>query len=61
MAGFGDSTHYDQTEAVKIQWENRSTTQQALVVPEASIACDLYGGESYPLSVVKFGIPVNFP
>jgi predicted aspartyl protease len=31
----GSTTHYDQTEAVKIQWKNRSTTQQALVVPDA--------------------------
>jgi clan AA aspartic protease len=31
----GSTTRYDQTEAVKIQWKNRSTTQQALVVPDA--------------------------
>jgi predicted aspartyl protease len=31
----GSTTTYNQTEAIKIQWKNRSTTQQALLVPEA--------------------------
>ncbi|MDR2782791.1 MAG: aspartyl protease family protein [Treponema sp.] len=31
----GSTTRYGQTEAVKIQWKDRSTTQQALVVPDA--------------------------
>jgi predicted aspartyl protease len=31
----GSMTVYNQTEAVKIRWKNRSTIQQALVVPEA--------------------------
>jgi predicted aspartyl protease len=31
----GSTIRYGQTEAVKIQWENRSTTQQALLVPDA--------------------------
>jgi clan AA aspartic protease len=31
----GSTTSYNQTDAVKIQWKNRSTIQQALVVPEA--------------------------
>jgi hypothetical protein len=31
----GSTTHYGQTEGVKIQWKNRSTAQQALVVPDA--------------------------
>jgi predicted aspartyl protease len=31
----GSTTQYNQTEAIKIQWKNRSTTQQALVVPDA--------------------------
>jgi clan AA aspartic protease len=31
----GSTAHYKQTAAVKIQWKNRSTTQQALVVPDA--------------------------
>ncbi|MDR2739999.1 MAG: retropepsin-like domain-containing protein [Treponema sp.] len=31
----GSTARYGQTEAVKIQWQDRSTTQQALVVPDA--------------------------
>lgn len=31
----GSTARYNQTEAVKIQWKDRSTTQQALIVPEA--------------------------
>jgi predicted aspartyl protease len=31
----GSTTSYNQTDAVKIQWKNRSTIQQAWVVPEA--------------------------
>jgi hypothetical protein len=31
----GSMSNYNQTEAVKIQWKNRSAIQQALVVPEA--------------------------
>jgi clan AA aspartic protease len=32
----GTTVSYKMTEAVKIQWENRSTIQQALVVPRAA-------------------------
>lgn len=32
----GTTANYQMTEAVKIQWKDRSTTQQALVVPEAA-------------------------
>jgi clan AA aspartic protease len=31
----GSSTSYNQTEAVDIQWKDRSTTQQALLLPNA--------------------------
>jgi predicted aspartyl protease len=31
----GSTTTYNQTEAVKIQWKNRATVQQALLVPGA--------------------------
>jgi predicted aspartyl protease len=52
----GSTTHYDQTEAVKIQWENRSTTQQALVVPEAA---DILLG-ALPLEAMDLMVdPVN--
>jgi clan AA aspartic protease len=52
----GSTTKYNQTEAVKIQWKNRSTTQQALLVPEAD---DILLG-ALPLEAMDLMVdPVN--
>jgi predicted aspartyl protease len=52
----GSTTKYKQTEAVKIQWKNRSTTQQALLVPEAD---DILLG-ALPLEAMDLMVdPVN--
>ncbi|MDR1636904.1 MAG: aspartyl protease family protein [Treponema sp.] len=52
----GSTTVYKQTEAVKIQWKDRSTTQQALVVPEAD---DILLG-ALPLEALDLMVdPVN--
>jgi predicted aspartyl protease len=52
----GSTTKYDQTEAVKIQWKDRSTTQQALLVPEAD---DILLG-ALPLEAMDLMVdPVN--
>jgi predicted aspartyl protease len=52
----GSTTKYSQTEAVKIQWKDRSTTQQALLVPEAD---DILLG-ALPLEAMDLMVdPVN--
>ncbi|MDR3148144.1 MAG: aspartyl protease family protein [Treponema sp.] len=52
----GSTAEYKQTEAVKIQWNDRSTTQQALVVPGAD---DILLG-SLPLEALDLMVdPVN--
>jgi predicted aspartyl protease len=52
----GSTTTYNQTEAVKIQWKNRSTTQQALLVPDAD---DILLG-ALPLEAMDIMVdPVN--
>jgi predicted aspartyl protease len=52
----GSTTQYSQTEAVKIQWKNRSTTQQALLVPAAD---DILLG-ALPLEAMDLMVdPVN--
>jgi predicted aspartyl protease len=52
----GSTTKYNQTEAIKIQWKDRSTTQQALLVPEAD---DILLG-ALPLEAMDLMVdPVN--
>jgi predicted aspartyl protease len=52
----GSTTKYNQTEAVKIQWKDRSTTQQALLVPGAD---DILLG-ALPLEAMDLMVdPVN--
>jgi predicted aspartyl protease len=52
----GSTTSYGQTEAVKICWKSRSTTQQALVVPDAA---DILLG-ALPLEAMDLMVdPVN--
>jgi predicted aspartyl protease len=52
----GSTTTYNQTEAIKIQWKDRSTTQQALLVPEAD---DILLG-ALPLEALDLMVdPVN--
>jgi predicted aspartyl protease len=52
----GSITTYNQTEAVDIQWKDRSTTQQALLVPEAD---DILLG-ALPLEAMDLMVdPVN--
>jgi predicted aspartyl protease len=52
----GSTAKYNQTEAIKIQWKNRSTTQQALLVPEAD---DILLG-ALPLEAMDLMVdPVN--
>jgi predicted aspartyl protease len=52
----GSTATYNQTEAVKIQWKNRSTTQQALLVPGAD---DILLG-ALPLEAMDLMVdPVN--
>jgi clan AA aspartic protease len=52
----GSTTTYNQTEAVKIQWKDRSTTQQALLVPDAD---DILIG-ALPLEAMDLMVdPVN--
>jgi hypothetical protein len=52
----GFTTTYNQTEAVKIQWQDRSTTQQALLVPDAE---DILLG-ALPLEALDLMVdPVN--
>jgi clan AA aspartic protease len=52
----GSRSTYQQTEAVKIQWKDRSTTQQALLVPNAK---DILLG-ALPLEAMDLMVdPVN--
>jgi predicted aspartyl protease len=52
----GSISTYKQTEAVKIQWKDRSTTQQALLVPNAN---DILLG-ALPLEALDLMVdPVN--